>query len=87
MKLANRCPRCGGTANHFVTDIMGKLYYRCMTGLTSLRNQGGEIVGTGNILACETVIDSDGKVVTGTIAYNTGGNTKTLGVTEGKIRR
>lgn len=86
MKLANRCPRCGGIANHLVTDMFGRLFFKCMTGLTTLINREGEIVRTGNILACETVIDGAGKVVTGTIAYNTGGNTKTLGVTEGKIR-
>lgn len=87
MKLANRCPRCGGVANHYITDLKGRNYYKCMTGLTSFMSGEGELSRSSNILACETVIDSTGGVVTGTIAYKDGKETKTLGVTEGKERR
>lgn len=84
---SNRCPKCGGIANHLVTDIFGKPYYHCTTGLTSLTNEQGEITRSGNIISCDTVIDEERKLVTKTIAYKVGGNTSTLGVTEGKIRR
>ena len=87
MKPANRCPKCGGVAKHLVTDIAGRPYYRCMTGLTTLYSREGELTRSGNILACETIIDSTGKVVTGTIAYYTGGRNQTLGVSGGKERR
>ena len=87
MKLANRCPKCGGVAKHLVTDVWGRNYYHCNNGLTSLTNREGEITRSGNIIACDTVIDDKGKLVTGTIAYRNGANIETLGVTEGKIRR
>ena len=87
MKLANRCPKCGGVASHLVTDIFRRPFYKCMMGLTTLYNREGELTRSGNVLACETIIDSEGRVVTGTIAYDTGGKTHTLGVTDGKERR
>lgn len=87
MTNSNRCPECGGVANHLVTDIFGRPFYRCMTGLTTFDTGRGGVTRSGNILPCDTIIDSAGKVVTGTIAYKTGGNTDTLSVTDGKVRR
>ena len=95
MKPANRCPECGGVASHIVTDIVGNNYYQCNTGLTSLREdtvkddwtEEKRIIRTGGIISCDTIIDSKGKLVTGTIAYDTGGKTETLAVTNGKERR
>ena len=87
MTPANRCPKCGGIAKHLVTDMFGRPFYHCTNGLTSLTGEKGEITRSGNIVQCDTVIDSKGGLVTGTIAYMVGGNTDTIGVTEGKIRR
>lgn len=84
---SNRCPQCGGVAKHLVTDIFGRPFYKCMTGLTTFEAGRGEVTRSGNILPCETIIDQRGKKVTGTIAYKVGGNTNTLSVTEGKERR
>ncbi len=83
----NRCPNCGGVANHFVTDIMGRSYHLCLTGLTSFERDGGELSRVSRIIQCDTIIDNRGKKFTGTIAYITGGNIKTLAATDGKERR
>lgn len=87
MSNSNRCPRCGGVANLLVTDVFGRSFHHCNTGLTSHINREGELTRDGNIIPCDTVMNSEGKVFTGTVAYKTGGNTSTLSVTDGKIRR
>ena len=83
----NRCPECGGVANHLVTDIKGDSYYRCMAGLTTFEEVRGEVSRAGNIIPCETIVNNQGMKVTGTIAYATDNRVKTLAVTAGKERR
>lgn len=87
MNLANKCPQCGGIASHIVTDVNGKSYYRCMTGMTTLGDVNGELSPLGHIVPCDTIIDQEGKKFTGTIAYVTDDKAKTLAVTDGKERR
>jgi len=84
---SNRCPECGGVANHLVTDINGKSYYRCMTGLTTFERDGERVSRVGHIVSCDTIIDNSGKKFTGTVAYATGNKVDTLAVTDGKERR
>lgn len=77
MALVNRCPSCGGVANHLVTDIGGRPYYKCMTGLTSFRKEYTETdkgvktmqLGNSHIIPCGTTINDKGQLVDGTIAY------------------
>lgn len=82
---SNRCPKCGGVANHTLTNIEGRNYYRCMTGLTSFESIGLEISRVSHIIPCDTLIDQQGKIFNGIIAYATGNGLKTLVVTMGKI--
>lgn len=86
MNYANRCPRCGGMADHYITSFDGHCYYRCMNGLTSFEEEEGVWVRGSHIVACDTILDSTGKPYTGTIGYNAGGKAKTLAVTDGKGR-
>ncbi len=86
MNSSNRCPDCGGIAKHIITDIFGKNYYRCMTGLTGFESNGEEVSRVSRIDPCDTIIDQHGKKFTGTVAYNTGSKVKTLSVTNGKER-
>lgn len=80
MSNSNRCPECGGTADHLVTD-------RCMTGLTTFEANGRVVSRVSRIVPCDTIIDNRGRKFTGTIAYTTDGKSKTLAVTNGKERR
>jgi len=84
---SNRCPECGGTANHLVTDVSGKNYYRCMTGLTTFEKDGGEVRRVSFIIPCDTVIDHQGKVFSGSIAYASSNRLNALLVINGKERR
>ena len=87
MTNSNRCPECGGVADHLATDVNGNSYYRCVTGLTSLGDVRGELSLLGHIIPCDTIIDQRGKKFTGAIAYATDGKLKALVVTNGKERR
>lgn len=84
MSNSNRCPKCGGTANHLVTDINGNRYYRCMTGLTSFRKSEGVVSRDSYFKPCDTIIDQNGKVFSGIIAFATGNKVETLVVNAGK---
>ena len=79
----NNCPRCGGTADHLVTDIAGKNYYRCNTNLTSV------VVDTPDnakrFTPCETVIDDNRRIVDARLAYKTGNTIRTMAVRNGII--
>ena len=83
----NRCPECGGVANHLVTDIKGDSYYRCMNGLTTFERDGEAVSRVSQIVSCDTIIDQQGEKFTGTVAYTTENKVKTLAVTAGKERR
>jgi len=83
----SRCPECGGVANHILTDLSGKSYYRCMTGLTSFKEEGGELTRLSRIIPCDTIMDDRGRKFTGTIAYHTSDKVETLAVTNGKERK
>jgi len=87
VRYSNQCPNCGGIARHIITDKWGRNYYRCMTGLTSFKSEIGETVSSGTIIPCDTIIDQEGKKLTGTIAYKVGSRTETLSATDGKERR
>ncbi len=76
----NRCPECGGVAGYYATDIEGRNYYKCMTGLTTL---GQDMA----IEPCDTIINDKRKVFSGVIAFVTNNNIKTLVVASGKERR
>ena len=84
---SNQCPECGGVADHLVTDIDGKCYSRCTTGLTTFERDGDTVIRVSRIVPCDTIINDRGKRFTGTIAYATENKLKTLGVTNGKERR
>lgn len=89
MNQSNRCPECGGTASHIITDIKGESYYHCTRGLTTFKEDWDEAEGrllsrTSRIRLCDTIIHR-GKVFGGTIAYAVEGGVKTLMVTNGKI--
>ena len=85
---SNRCPDCGGVADHHITDISGNSYYKCNNGLTSLGDViPGENPKVSHIISCETIINSKGHKFTGTVAYDREGKTNTLAVTNGKERR
>lgn len=81
-----RCPSCGGQACHIITDLDGNTYYRCMTGQTSFQDIDGKITRTSRIIPCDTIIDNQGKVVTGRIAYQTDDKFRTVLVKDGKVQ-
>ena len=82
-KNTNQCPDCGGTADHIITDINGKCYYQCGTGLTSFPSEHDKV---SRIVRCDLILDEGGNKATGTIAYATGNRTKILAVTDGRER-
>ena len=81
MSLMNRCPNCGGIAEHWITDYLGKCYYMCTQGMTTL--QIGNI-SNSLLTPCDTVI-CEGKEFSGTIAYKQGKDFKTIVVSNGKV--
>ena len=102
MANANRCPDCGGVANHLITDINGKNLYQCSTGLTAFEVDTDELTGhkfmsrRSRIVQCGTVMDGKRKRAEGTYAYpitftNDKGDVKTklrtISFTNGKERR
>ena len=86
MDNSNECPNCGRKANHLITDIDGKNYYKCSGGLTTFRIDGEAESKVGRIVPCDTIIHR-GQKFTGTIAYVSDNKVKTLAVTDGKERR
>lgn len=87
MKGSNRCPECGGIANHLITDVLGDRIFHCNNGITTLRTDREEAIIPSGIVPCDTIIDERGRKVNGTIAYITEGKVKTLSFTDGKERR
>lgn len=69
MDNSNRCPECGGIANHCVTDIAGREIFVCTNPLTTLRREGEEVIAGGMIVTCDTYIGNDGKKLDGTFAH------------------
>ena len=84
---SNRCPECGGVANHLVTDLAGHSFYRCMNGLTTFRREGGELTRVSRIVPCDIILDDKRKKYTGTIGYVSSNDIRILAVTDGKERR
>lgn len=73
-----RCPRCGGLVQWFLTDIKGRSFYRCTTGLTQMFHSIRSGFDT-HVVPCDTVVDEKGKAIdSGYIAYRTGGKINTL---------
>ena len=72
-----RCPKCGGTPQHYLTTINGKRLFQCTTGLTELQ-RGKDGIERGTIYPCNTICDEGGNSVSGFFAYRTGGNMQTL---------
>ena len=80
-RLANRCPNCGGIAQHWLTDSKGNNYYECNQGLTTL---GVDNTRGFRIETCDTIIDNSGDIYSGIIAYKTNGKYETITVSNGR---
>ena len=72
-----KCPKCGGTPQHYLTCTDGKRLFQCTTGLTGFRADGSR---RSTIYPCDTICDEAGKLVRGFFAYMTGGEVQTLKV-------
>ena len=75
------CTICGGTLNHIITDIAGKNYYQCHTGLTH------QIVREVDhrshpICQCGQVYDQKGQKFSGHVSFISDGKLKTIRIPE-----
>ena len=77
-----RCPSCGGIPQHLVTDLAGRSFYQCGTGLSRFKKDGSR---TPIIEPCGTITDNMGRQVDGAIAYQIEGGIRTLIVKDGQI--
>ena len=77
-KLLNRCPKCGGAANHYLTTVDGDNLYQCQRGIA-------DTVNAGIPSPCDTILDRFGRLFTGTVAYQSGDKIKALIINAGKV--
>ena len=68
-----RCPRCGGLVQWFLTDIKGRSFYRCTTGLTQMFHSIRSGFDT-HVVPCDTVVDDRGLPYHGWLAYRNASN-------------
>ncbi len=61
-----RCPNCGGMPHHVITDVKGNTYYKCTTGLTSIRNRR-------HLSECDTIVDNRGRLFHGAVLFSRDG--------------
>ena len=82
-----RCPRCGSIPHYFITDELGENYYECNAALTSesRRTTAKDTGGGFMFIYCNTIIDSTGKLFTGTILFRQGDKPKFLTVKDGRL--